>query len=259
MEKYTEVIGKIVWFFSAILMWGLATTVGLPITISLWLSTTFRDVFFSWTYVYIIQFFFQSQLVSLRKKMFQLLQKNLSSKQRSDPLEVLEIGIGDGANLPYYPDNCKLTVVDKNKFFEPYFRKSAKMYPHISYQRTVIQSAENMMDVEDNSMDVVVTSLFQCSCEDPDKVLQEILRVLKPGGKYVCMEHVAFPKKTVGFLLQKIVHPIWYLYSNGCTLDRDLEKKIKQAGFSEVVCEQYVKPQWWMFIARHFIVAMATK
>ncbi|GBM40930.1 Methyltransferase-like protein 7B [Araneus ventricosus] len=256
-EKH--VVVEILWLFAGIAMWVLATTVALPITAALFFSTAFQDMFFSWAYVHIIQFLFQSKLVSLRKKMFQLLQKGLSPKERPAPLEVLEIGIGDGANLPYYPENCKLTVLDKNKFFEPYFRSNAKMYPHISYQRTVIQSAENMKDVEDNSMDVVVTSLFQCSCDDPDKVLQEILRVLKPGGKYVCLEHVAFPKNSVGLLLQKFVHPIWCLYSNGCTLDRDLVKKIKQAGFSEVACEQYVAPQWWMYIAKHFIVAVATK
>ncbi|KAF8774439.1 Methyltransferase-like protein 7B like protein [Argiope bruennichi] len=171
---------EVLWFFIGVLIWVVAMTIGLPITIAILLCSSAQDMMFSWIYVHIVQCTFQSKIVSLRIKMFELLQKSLSTNKSSIPLEVLEIGIGDGANLPYYPDNCKLTVVDKNKFFEPYFQRNAKKYTHISYERTVIQPAENMKDVKDNSMDVVVTSVFLCSCDDPDKVLQEILRVLKP-------------------------------------------------------------------------------
>ncbi|GFT53862.1 methyltransferase-like protein 7B [Nephila pilipes] len=199
------------------------------------------------------------KIIPTRKKTFQLLQNSLADRDNSKSLEVLEIGIGGGANLEYYPDNCNLTVVDKNKFFEPYFKKNAKNYPHINYKRTVIQCAENMTEIQDNSMDIVVTSYFQCSCYDPQAVVKEILRVLKPGGKYVCMEHVGFPKNTIGLYIQKMVYPIWFLYSNGCTPHRDIAKVIKKAGFSDVICKEYDFGHWMTYIVKPHLIALATK
>ncbi|GFY44414.1 methyltransferase-like protein 7A [Trichonephila inaurata madagascariensis] len=200
-------------------------------------SDAFRSFTFPYIYLYIILPFFNYKIIPSRKKTFKLLNDHLAGRDSSKPLEVLEIGIGGGANLEYFPENCNLTVVDKNKFFEPYFKQNAKRYPHINYKRTIIQCAENMTEIEDNSFEVVVTSYFQCSCDDPEAVVKEIIRVLKPGGKYICMEHVGFPENTIGLYLQKLAYPIWYLYSNGCTPQRDLAKVIKRAGFSEVICK----------------------
>lgn len=67
-----------------------------------------------------------------------------------------------------------------NKYFESYFEQNTKKFPHIQYKRTVIQPAENMRDVEDNSLDVVVSTYLHCSCQDSDAVLKEVKRVLKP-------------------------------------------------------------------------------
>ncbi|GFS65568.1 methyltransferase-like protein 7B [Nephila pilipes] len=171
---------ELFWFGVGILMWIASLSIGLPITIALLFSDTFRNFSFPYIYLYIILPIYNYKIIPARKKTFQLLQNSLADRDNSKSLEVLEIGIGGGANLEYYPDNCNLTVVDKNKFFEPYFKKNAKNYPHINYKRTVIQCAENMTEIQDNSMDIVVTSYFQCSCYDPQAVVKEILRVLKP-------------------------------------------------------------------------------
>lgn len=71
-------------------------------------------------------------------------------------------------------------VLDVNMYFEPYFEQNKKNFPHIQYKRTVIQPAENMSQVEDNSLDVVVSTFLHCSCQDSDAVLKEVKRVLKP-------------------------------------------------------------------------------
>ncbi|GFY53399.1 methyltransferase-like protein 7B [Trichonephila inaurata madagascariensis] len=116
-----------------------------------------------------------------------------------------------------------------------------------------------MTEIEDNSFDLVVTTYFHCSCDDSEAVVKEIIRVLKPGGKYICLEHLAFPEHTIGLYLQKLVYPIWYLYSNGCTLLRNYAKVIKRAGFSEVICKDYDCGYFMAYFVKHQLIALATK
>ncbi|GFQ71319.1 methyltransferase-like protein 7A [Trichonephila clavata] len=250
---------ELFWFLTVILAWILAFTLLLPITMLLLFSDTFRSFFFPKIYLYIILPLYNFKVIPARKKAFQLLNEHLADRDSSKPLEVLEIGIGGGANLEYYPKNCNLTVVDKNKFFEPYFTQNAKRYPHINYKKTIIQRAENMTEIEDNSIEVVVTTYFHCSCDDPDAVVKEIIRVLKPGGKYICMEHVGFPEHTIGLYLQKLAYPVWYLYSNGCTPHRNTAKVIKRAGFSKVICKNHDFGHFMGYLVKHHLIALATK
>ncbi|GIX81082.1 methyltransferase-like protein 7A [Caerostris extrusa] len=247
------------WLFLCSLWWVGALSFGVPLTLLLMISRTFRSSFFSWFFVYIIGPIFQPRTIPARRKAFQILKDSVAKRDKSVPLEVLEIGVGEGPNLQFYPDNCNLTVLDKNKFFESYYAQNAKMFPHISYQRTVIQPAEDMSDIKDNSLDVVVSTYLHCSCDDSHEVLREVQRVLKPSGKYVFLEHVCFPKNELGLSVQRFMNPLWYLFFNGCTLDRDTAAKIKRAGFSDVICDKYISTSFWMFLVRHQIVGVATK
>ncbi|GFU45788.1 methyltransferase-like protein 7B [Nephila pilipes] len=247
------------WLVLCSLWWVAALTIGIPLTLMLMVSKTFRSSFFSWFFVYIIGPIFQPRTIPARKRAFQILKECVANRNKAVPLEVLEIGVGEGPNLQFYPENCNLTVLDKNKFFESYYQKNAKKFAHISYQRTVIQPAENMSNIADNSLDVVVSTYLHCSCDDTYAVLKEVQRVLKPGGKYVFLEHVCYPQNEVGLSIQRLINPIWFLFFNGCTLDRDTAAKIKRAGFSDVICDKYISTYWWMYLVRHQIVGVATK
>ncbi|GFT53873.1 methyltransferase-like protein 7A [Nephila pilipes] len=250
---------QLFWIVVCILLWIFFLTIALPITITLQLSQTFRAFFFPYAYLYLIFPLLESQAVSVRKKTFELLKDSLVGRDHSKPLEALEIGIGGGANLHHYPDNCNLTVLDKNKFFEPHFKQNAKNYPHINYKKTVIQPAENMTEIQDNSMDIVVTTYFLCSCDNSDEVLKEIIRVLKPEGKYVCMEHDSFPENTIGLYVQRFLSPLTYLYANGCNPCTQPAKVIKRAGFSQVICKECILTHWTIYPIKHHLVALATK
>ncbi|PRD30260.1 UNVERIFIED_CONTAM: Methyltransferase-like protein 7B [Trichonephila clavipes] len=247
------------WFILCSLWWVGALTIGIPLTLMLLFSRTFRSSFFSWSFVYVIGPLFQPRSMDARKKAFKILKECVAHRNKNVPLEILEIGVGEGPNLTLYPENCNLTVLDKNKFFESYYTRNAKKFPHISYQRTVIQPAEDMSDIADNSLDVVVSTYLHCSCDDSYAVLKEVQRVLKPGGKYVFLEHVCYPENEFGLSIQRLINPIWFLYFNGCTLDRDTGSKIKKSGFSEVICEKYQAPYWFLYLVRHQVVGVATK
>ncbi|GFY51576.1 methyltransferase-like protein 7A [Trichonephila inaurata madagascariensis] len=160
----------------------------------------------------------KQELGSQRKKAFDLLKKDLAERKKKTH-EILEIGIGDGANLQYYPENSSLTALDMNASFEPYLKENLKKYPEIRYRRKVIAMAENMVGVEDSSVDVVVCTYTMCSAKSVPTILKEVKRVLKPGGKFLFLEHVSYPKSDWNYLLQVTVAPLWSTYFCGCNCE----------------------------------------
>ena len=95
-------------------------------------------------------------------------------------LRILEIGPGPGYNFEFYPAGSELTVVEVNPFFEKQFFEKQKEHPHIVMKRFVVGFAESMKDVEDNSIDIVVSTMVLCSVRSIEGALNEILRVLAP-------------------------------------------------------------------------------
>jgi ubiquinone/menaquinone biosynthesis C-methylase UbiE len=89
----------------------------------------------------------------------------------------------------------------------------------------------------DASVDAVVSTLVLCSVAHPEDSLQEILRVLKPGGKFVFIEHVAAPGGTRLRTFQNLIQPLWTLVGDGCHPNRETWEIIAQAGFASVEIE----------------------
>lgn len=249
----------ILYICIGIFWWLIALTVGLPLTVLLVFREEFRRLFFSWVYATIVEPFQRSKISVIRSKAFQNLMDSLGDRSNLPPLEILEIGVGHGPNLKFYPENCKLTVLDKNKFFEKDFSKNRDKYSHISYQGIVIQPAECMKGVGDNLFDVVVSTYLHCSSDNSSAVLREVKRVLKPGGKYLFLDHTGFPEGDIGLIVQKFYNPLWALTFDGCRLDKDPSKKIKEAGFSDVQFQKLVSPNFRRYLLRHQIVGLATK
>jgi SAM-dependent methyltransferase len=73
-----------------------------------------------------------------------------------------------------------------------------------------------------------------CSVRDQGRALAEVRRVLKPGGVFLYMEHVAAEPGTFAFYAQHLVDPAWSLLGDGCHLTRRTGQAIFEAGFSQV-------------------------
>lgn len=150
---------------------------------------------------------------------------------------VLEVGAGDGGNLPFYPPGIDLTLLEPNPFMMQYLEREAESVYQPDYQ-TVLAPAE-AIPFEDERFDTVLSTHVLCSVSDLAKSLAEIRRVLKPGGQFLFLEHVAAHPDTSTFTVQKVINPAWRFVGDGCHLTRDTGAAIRAAGFSEVILDTF--------------------
>ena len=151
--------------------------------------------------------------------------------------EVLEIGPGTGANLKYYPDTItRLIALEPSPFMQNYLLERADM---LELKVDVITGAAENIPLPDESVDAVVSTLVLCSVDSLARSLYEVKRVLRPGGRFLFMEHVAAPRNTWRRKVQQGVEPVWRRIADGCHPDRETWKAIKEAGFREVEIERF--------------------
>ena len=149
--------------------------------------------------------------------------------------DVLEIGGGTGANLPYYPQDANITFVEPDRHMvKRLCRTVAKQGRDVAVVRQVGES----LPFADASFDAVVTTLVLCMVSDADAVVREARRVLKPGGAFLFYEHVVSPRPR-GEWCQRKLNPLWRWATTGCNLDRDLTASIRSAGFASVELESF--------------------
>jgi SAM-dependent methyltransferase len=152
------------------------------------------------------------------------------------PREVVEIGPGVGANLAYLPPGCRLLAVEPNPYMHGGLRRRAARRGIDVDIRGV---AGDAIDLDDRSVDVVISSLLLCTVADPARVVAEIRRILRPGGRYAFLEHVMAPEGTVLRGIQHAVRRPWAWAFEGCSCERDLAAVIRAAGFASVEIDQY--------------------
>lgn len=144
---------------------------------------------------------------------------------------VLEIGPGTGSNLPYYPSDIHWIGIEPNPFMHSYLRREAE---RLGLDIDLRRGTAERLDVEDNSIDAVVSTLVLCSVDSLAATLQEVLRVLKPGGRFFFLEHVAAPEGTGLRRVQHWVKPLWKILGDGCRPDRETWVALENAGFERV-------------------------
>ena len=152
------------------------------------------------------------------------------------PSTVVELGSGVGANLRYLPAGARLIAIEPNPYMHQRLRRAARSRGVDLELRSVV--AERI-DLPDASTDAVISSLVLCSVRDPEAVLAEIRRILRPGGRFSFAEHVAAKPGTVTRWSQRVLRRPWAWTFEGCSCERDLAGSIRSAGFTKVELTPY--------------------
>lgn len=104
--------------------------------------------------------------------------------------DVLEIGIGTGLNLPYYRDGVRLTGVEFSPTMLELARERAK---ELGRDPDLRLGDAQALEFPDESFDTVVCTLALCTIPDDRRAVAETMRVLRPGGRLLLLEHVRSP------------------------------------------------------------------
>ena len=108
--------------------------------------------------------------------------------------DVLELAVGTGRNLPFYPPEARLTGID----LSPAMLEIAHTRAHeLGREVDLRLSDAQALDLTDASFDFVVITLSLCSIPDPRRAIAEARRVLRPGGQIRLLEHVRSPSPIV--------------------------------------------------------------
>jgi SAM-dependent methyltransferase len=120
---------------------------------------------------------------------------------------VLEIGAGTGLNLPHYPGGIDLVLTEPDA---PMARRVA---------RPVVPASAEELPFEDASFDTAVSTLVLCTVADPARAVDELARVLVPGGRLLFIEHVRGDGALARW--QDRLERPWRGIANGCHANRD--------------------------------------
>ena len=138
---------------------------------------------------------------------------------------VLEVGVGTGANLPFYPNGSRVVAIDLSPRMLERAREKGK--------KARLPVGLGLMDAQAlgfkaSSFDMAVGTWVFCSVPDPILGLRELKRVLRPGGRLLLLEHVRLP----GFLgrLMDRLNPL-AVRLGGENINRDTVEYVREAGF----------------------------
>ncbi|MWB96991.1 class I SAM-dependent methyltransferase [Agromyces seonyuensis] len=152
------------------------------------------------------------------------------------PSDLVEIGPGAGANLRHVPPGTTLIALEPNPHMHPALRAAARRR---GVRLRLHAVGAERTGLSDGSADAVISSLVLCSVADPAAALAEIRRILRPGGTFRFVEHVAAPPGTATRALQRALRRPWAWAFEGCSCERDLEGLLRQAGFVLDDLERY--------------------
>ncbi|RPF55380.1 class I SAM-dependent methyltransferase [Aquisalibacillus elongatus] len=136
-------------------------------------------------------------------KHFDKMDKMIKDDWRSELIEelkgdILEVGVGTGANFKYYSEDAHVIGIDfSSSMLEIAQQKAESSNAHIELHEMNVED----LKFEDNSFDYIVSTCVFCSVPDPVKGLKELRRVVKPDGRIVMLEHMRSESELMGKVL----------------------------------------------------------
>ena len=151
---------------------------------------------------------------------------------------VLDLGAGSGIAADHLASGVAWLALEPRRRIEPALRARLERR---SGSRLLTAPAE-AIPLESGSVDAVIASTVLCSVRDPARALEEVRRVLRPGGRLVFFEHVAGERGSWTSVLQAVYAPLSRLIDHGCDPHRDTAASIRDAGFASVEVKRMLAP-----------------
>lgn len=161
------------------------------------------------------------------------------------PTRVLDLGAGTGGDLRYLleanlPGPLEVLAADPNTFTWPKAEEQARRLGLGVASGGSTSSADNstvgmlsfvqdVAAVPTGSVSLVLARRVLCSVDDPQAVLREVYRALRPGGVFVFIEHVAARQGTLLRNFQQLWKPVQQAFANGCDPARDTQISIRES------------------------------
>lgn len=138
--------------------------------------------------------------------------------------KVLEVGVGTGNNIRYYPKEAKITAIDYSENMMSFAKKQAQeQNREVDFQYMDVQD----LKFEDNIFDQAVVTYVFCSVPDPLSGINELKRVVKPGGDIFFLEHGRINRPIIGKIMDFLNPLISFL--SGENINRQIDIFISQA------------------------------
>ncbi|HNV26860.1 MAG TPA: methyltransferase domain-containing protein [Nitrospira sp.] len=118
---------------------------------------------------------------------------------------ILEVGVGTGIALEYYPKNCNITGIDLSSGMLAKARQRQSHY-HLDHVRLMLMDA-GKMEFPDDSFDTVMAAYVVTAVPDYRKVVNEMIRVCKPGGRIIMLNHFSNGNKLIA-AVEKVISPL---------------------------------------------------
>ena len=139
---------------------------------------------------------------------------------------VLEVGVGTGKNIPFWPLNCRITAIDLTPGMLDIARQQARTLNR--QQDDLFLADVQHLELPSAIFDTVVATFVFCSVPDPVQGLREIGRVVRPDGQILLLEHVRIDRPIAGTLMD-LVAPI-IVRINGANINRRTVENVRAAG-----------------------------
>jgi ubiquinone/menaquinone biosynthesis C-methylase UbiE len=146
---------------------------------------------------------------------------------------ILEVGVGTGANLPYYASDRHIIGIDRNPDL------LAGAATRVNGRSCPLLCADaQQLPFGDDLFDTIVGTLVFCCISNPDQALGEIRRVLRHDGRLLLLEHVR-GQAPISRRLTDWLHPLWFAIQGECHLNRETAAAVEDAGFNIVHISQH--------------------
>jgi phosphatidylethanolamine/phosphatidyl-N-methylethanolamine N-methyltransferase len=151
---------------------------------------------------------------------------------RVAPGRVLEVGVGTGKNMSYYPEGAQVTAIDlSDRMLAQAKRRAKESGIDVDLRHMDAQD----LDFPDDKFDTAVATFVFCSVPIPVRGLREMGRVVKPEGDIWLLEHVRINKPVIGPLMD-VMNPV-VVRIMGANINRQTVENVKRAGLKIVGVE----------------------